>query len=49
LYGLSAFTQITPGSSTWLMMGVKASMPKAAFRSGSSTTVLVAGRLTKPM
>ena len=45
LYGLSARTQITPGSSTWLMIGTNESASKIALRSGSRITVLVAGRL----
>ena len=46
LKGLSAFTQIKPGSSTWLMIGVKSSLSKIALRSGSRMTVCSAGRLT---
>ena len=49
LYGLSALIQIMPGSSTWLIKGTKASALNAALRSGSSMTVLSAGKLMKPM
>ena len=45
LYGLSALTQMTPGSSTWLMIGMKASALNIALRSGSRITVFSRGQV----